>query len=90
MSVLKEVVKHVVHFVEKHGAAKVLDALEGTVDVGLDKLVDQVPDEFKLLAKTADDVAKTRLQAYVKLLEAKLQPPTDGAPAEHEVRGDSA
>ena len=90
MSVLKEAVKHVVHFVEKHGAAKVLDALEGTVEIGLDKLVDQVPDEFKLLAKTADDVAKTRLEAYVKALEAKLQPPTDGAPAQQEAGGDAA
>ena len=62
----------VIGFVKRHGAEKVLDALEGTADAGLDKLVEQVPAEFKLLAKTADSIAKDRLHATVERLEKSL------------------
>ena len=74
----KEELKRVVHFVEVHGASKVLDAIEGVVDLGLDDLVSQVPAEFRLMAKTADTVAKDRLAAEVKKVEAKLSVVADG------------
>ena len=74
----KDVLKKVVHFVEVHGASKVLDAIEGVVDLGLDDLVAKVPAEFKLLAKTANTVAQDRLTAEVKKVEAKLSEVADG------------
>ena len=71
MSLKKELVK-VVHWVEKHGAKKVLDALEGVVEEGLDAAVDQVPTEFKLVAKTIDSLSKAQLEKLVAKVEAKL------------------
>ena len=86
MKLAKEL-KKVVHFVEKHGADKVLDALEGVADLGLDALVDATPAEFKLLTKTAASLAESQLHKAVVRLEHKLEGDapkvaTDVAPVE--------
>ena len=70
---LKEFFKKVVHWVEKHGASKVLDALEAIAEGGLDAATAQVPTEFKALAEVADKLTKDKLEAVVKKLEAKLE-----------------
>ena len=80
MGIGKEL-KRVVKFVEKHGAEKVLEAVEGVVDQGLDALVDKTPDEFKLLAKTADGFAKDRLSAAVDRLDKRLSGGSDDTEA---------
>ena len=69
---LKAELKRVVSFVEKHGSTKVLDALEGAADESLDALLDKVPDEFKILAKSGEQLAKIALHRQVTKLEKKL------------------
>lgn len=71
MGLKKELVR-ALHWAEKHGAKKVIDALEGVTEEGLDALAGSVPDEFKLLAKTVDSLAKGQLERLVNKLEAKL------------------
>ena len=69
---LKDELKKVVHWVEKHGATKVIDALEAVAEEALDAGTAVVPTEFKALAEIADKLAKTQLEAEVKKVEAKL------------------
>ena len=72
MKLVKEL-KKLVHFVERHGADKVLEALEGVADAGLDAAVAATPTEFKILAKTAANLAEAQLDNAVKRLEDKLE-----------------
>ena len=73
---LEKELKKVVHWVEKHGADKVLEALEGVTEDGLDAITDAVPTEFKALAKLADGLAKAQLEKLTHKLETKIDAQT--------------
>ena len=70
---LEKELKKVVHWVEKHGAPRVLEALEGVVETGLEAVSVAVPPEFQGLAKIADSLAKNELEKLTKKLEHKLE-----------------
>ena len=69
---MNEFLKKFALFVGKHGADKVLEALEGVVDQSLDDFAKKLPDDYVLIAKAAENVGVHVLHKYVTRLEKKL------------------
>ena len=77
---MNEFLKKFALFVGKHGADKVLEALEGVADQSLDDLVKKLPDDYGLIAKTAEQLGVHVLHKYVTRLEKKLGGEGDETP----------